>query len=165
MDKSFKMQLRPSGMEINTNGLHLKDLPFNKSAEQVLGDFLRYLWSETVAYIKEHHSDGSELVEKVRENIHFVLGHPNGWVGQPQQRMRGSAKLGGLVSSDAEAQERVKFVTEGEASALTCLASSFAPNPLKVGLISNIFEQGCKLVFSARIPIYPPRRWRWHSGY
>ncbi len=110
---SFKMQLRPLGMEINTNGLHLKDLPFNKSAEQVLGDFLRYLWAETIAYIKEHHSDGSELMDKVQKNIHFVLGHPNGWVGQPQQRMRESAKLGGLVSSDAEAQERVKFCDGG----------------------------------------------------
>ncbi len=119
-------------MEIKTNGLHLKDLPFNKSAEQVMGDFLRYLWTETVAYIKTGHTEGTELMDEVKQNVHFVLGHPNGWVGQPQQRLRESAKLGGLVLSSEEAQEKVKFVTEGEASTLTCLASSFAPNPLKV---------------------------------
>ncbi len=129
---SFKMHLRPTGMDIETNGLQLLDLPPNKTAEQVLGDFLRYLWTETVKFIKDRHSDGMELMEKVQKSTHFVLGHPNGWVGQPQQRMRDSAKLGGLISSGEDAQEKVKFVTEGEASTLTCLASSFAPNPLTV---------------------------------
>ncbi len=110
----------------------LGGLPAGKSAEVVLGDFLRYLWKETVVFIKDHQADGPKLMIDVEQRIHFILGHPNGWVGRPQQRMREGAILGGLVSSDDDAQARINFVTEGEASALTCLASSYAPHPLLV---------------------------------
>lgn len=81
-------------------------------------------------------------MDEVKQNVHFVLGHPNGWVGQPQQRLRESAKLGGLVLSSEEVQEKVKFVTEGEASTLTCLASSFAPNLLKPGYRFIVLDAG-----------------------
>ena len=126
------MHLRPAGTDINTNGLQIPELPLGKTAEQVLGDFLRYLWTETQVYIKGTHADGNALLDKVRQRTHFVLGHPNGWVGVPQQRMRHSARLGGLISSDDDERDKIKFVTKGEANALTCLASRFAPHPLEV---------------------------------
>ncbi|KLO12785.1 hypothetical protein SCHPADRAFT_940958 [Schizopora paradoxa] len=138
----FKMHLRPAGTEIDTNGLRVADLPPNKTAEQVLGDFLGYLWSETETYIGARHENGKALMDKVRNRTQFVLGHPNGWVGIPQQRMRHSARLGGLISNDEDEQDKIKFVTEGEASTLTCLASKFAPHPIAAGYQFILLDAG-----------------------
>ena len=56
------MHLRPSNMVINTHGLDIGNLPRMKTAVDVMGDFLRYLYMETIKYIKIHHSDSSELL-------------------------------------------------------------------------------------------------------
>ncbi len=114
------MHFRPEGMKIPTS-FKLDDLPPNKSAEVVMGDFLRYLFAETIKYIKETTDDGEERWKEVKDNIHFVLSHPNRWEGVPQTRFRRSAIYAGLVSTEDDARRRVKFVTEGEASALSCL--------------------------------------------
>lgn len=97
------------------------ELPPNKTAEMVMGDFLRYLYDETVKYIKETTDDGEERWNAAKDNVHFILSHPNKWEGVPQTRLRRSAIHAGLVSDEDEARRRVKFVSEGEASALSCL--------------------------------------------
>lgn len=97
-----------------------------------MGDYLRYLHEETASYIKICHSDGSNLWDEVKDKAIFVLGHPNGWKGVPQQRYRTSAVLGGLIQDTAEGHARVKFVTEGEASALACLSGGLGPPSLDV---------------------------------
>ena len=99
-----------------------------------MADFMRYLNTETVEFIKMRHANGEALWAEVLVNnrIDYVLGHPNGWVGLPQQRMRKCAVLGGLVANDVEASKRVKFVTEGEASALSCLAEKLSAMELPV---------------------------------
>ena len=119
-------------MHLDPRGLRPGKLPPSKTAEDVLGDFLRYMFRQTVAFIKTFHIN--DLWDQVKGRPIFVLGHPNGWDGLPQQRMRHSAVLGGLIPDTPEGRSRVKFVTEGEASALTCLASGLGPMELKVRL-------------------------------
>ena len=133
---SFKMHFRPAGMEINTNGLQLDTLPDDPSPTKVMGDFLRYLYTEALNYIKIHHTDGREIIDKVGDNKSFILSLPNGWTGLPQQRMRKAAVVGGLVKNDNEARIKIKFVSEGEASALSCLANGLCPHNLKVCLLN-----------------------------
>ncbi|KAH8117835.1 hypothetical protein DFH11DRAFT_1541121 [Phellopilus nigrolimitatus] len=129
----FKMHLRPSGIALQTNGLKIGDLPPGKSAEKVMGDFLNYLFVETVSYIQSSHADGEDIWNQVKDHAIFVLGHPNGWTGLSQQRYRNSAILGALIPNTDEGRKRVKFVTEGEASALTCLSGGLGPARLEVG--------------------------------
>jgi hypothetical protein len=64
--------------------------------------------------------------------IDFVLTHPNGWEGAQQEMMRRAAVLGGLVKSQEEADNRISFVTEGEASLHFCLHSGLPAEALKV---------------------------------
>ena len=97
-----------------------------------MGDYLRYLHEETAAFIKLSHSDGNDIWEAVKDRAIFVLGHPNGWKGLPQQRYRTSAILGGLIPDRIEEHKRIKFVTEGEASALACLSGGLGPPSLQV---------------------------------
>ncbi len=57
----------------------------------------------------------------VEDDINFILSHPNGWEGRQQSEMRNAAISAGLVKNEAEALDRVSFVTEGEASLHYCL--------------------------------------------
>ena len=59
----------------------------------------------------------------IEDDINFILSHPNGWEGRQQSEMRNAAISAGLVKSEAEALDRVSFVTEGEASLHYCLNS------------------------------------------
>ncbi|PFH48903.1 hypothetical protein AMATHDRAFT_5374 [Amanita thiersii Skay4041] len=117
----FKLHLRPphlaaeQGFDVRT----LPPLPRNKSANEIFGDLLKYLYESTRRYIQER--QGASLWESVENSIEYVLSHPNGWEGQQQNQMRKAAVFAGLVSNDSEAMQRISFVTEGEASLCFCL--------------------------------------------
>ena len=130
------MHLRPAGIEMSTNGLELGTLPDDLTPTKVMGDFLRYLYTEALEYVKTYHADVSEIIDEVGDNKSFILSLPNGWTGLPQQRMREAAVVGGLVKNDNEAQTKIGFVSEGEASALSCLANGLCPHNLKVCLLN-----------------------------
>ena len=127
------MYLRPRGEQLDTNGLKIGELPPKKTAEEVMGDFLHYLVESTGQYITNSHTEDNDLWAQVKDDAIFVLGHPNGWTGHSQQRYRKSAILGGLVPDTPEGRKRIKFVTEGEASALACLSGGLGPRSLNVG--------------------------------
>ena len=63
-----------------------------------------------------------------------MLGHPNNWQGKSQEKYRQAAVLAGLVPNSPDGKKRIKFVTEGEASALACLESGLGPSQLSVCL-------------------------------
>ncbi|KAH8117833.1 hypothetical protein DFH11DRAFT_1740928 [Phellopilus nigrolimitatus] len=138
----FKMHLRPAGTHIDTHELQLCPLPPSMGITQVMGDFLRYLFDETVNFIKKHHGNGPELWEEVKGRAIFVLSHPNGWAGLPQQRMRQAAIYGGLIENSDEGRAKVQFVTEGEASALACLARGLCPESLRTGFRFVVADAG-----------------------
>ncbi|OCB85339.1 hypothetical protein A7U60_g7645 [Sanghuangporus baumii] len=138
----FKMYMRPAGMTIDTKGLEISPLPQSMTPTTVMGDFLGYLYSETVKYIRIHHSNSADLLKSVKDRIKFVLSHPNGWAGLPQQRMREAAVLGKLVKDSEEARAKISFVSEGEASALSCLAGGFCPPNLDRGYRFMIADLG-----------------------
>lgn len=136
------MHFRPSDSNID---LEMDDLPPDMSAEDVMADFMNYLYKETIKYIEEHHADGKSIVNQVRDRIQFVFSHPNGWAGMPQQRYRRCAVLAGMLKNGEEARRRIRFVSEGEASALSCLASKFAPSPLPVSVEMHSLNLTMKL--------------------
>ncbi|KAJ8595460.1 hypothetical protein M405DRAFT_929541 [Rhizopogon salebrosus TDB-379] len=97
-------------------------LPQNKSAVQVLADFMRYLFQCSRTYIQESHLN---LWRSVENSIEFVLTHPNGWEGPQQQQIRRAVELAGLISSRDE-QSHVHLLTEGEASLHFCVTNVIA---------------------------------------
>jgi hypothetical protein len=75
--------------------------------------------------------DGANLWASVEDRIIYVLSHPNGWEGLPQSSMRQAAVEAGLVT-DTDAQDRIHFVTEGEASLHFCVN-----NGLKISVCTS----------------------------
>ena len=91
-------------------------LPPNKPVVQVFADFLRYLLECTAQYIQESDLNGHEIWASTKDDLYFVLSHPNGWGGREQTLMRSASVLAGLIPNTPTGNARVSFVTEGEAS-------------------------------------------------
>ncbi|KIK93924.1 hypothetical protein PAXRUDRAFT_486029 [Paxillus rubicundulus Ve08.2h10] len=130
----WKLHLRPKHMA----SFHIKDgdippLPQRKTAVQVLGDFMRYLFTCARTHIVESHANGASLWRSVENRIEFVLTHPNGWEGLQQQQIRQAAELAGLIPSGDKHQARIRLLTEGEAS-----LHFFVNNPLASEVLSKM---------------------------
>jgi hypothetical protein len=83
------------------------------------------------SYIQDTHPNGSEFWTSVERHIEFVLSLPNGWEGAQQSQMRHAAVLAGLVT-DGDAQARLQFVTEGEASLHFCVKKGLMTDAVTV---------------------------------
>jgi hypothetical protein len=122
-------------MSIDCFPRHLAPLPSGKTVVDVISDFYSYLLSCTKDYLKDTHPvDGQSLWSSVEDDIHYVLSHPNGWEGIQQAKLREAAVKAGLVR-EADSNDRVSFVTEGEASLNFCLRNGLGTNALKVRLL------------------------------
>jgi hypothetical protein len=112
----FKLHLRSKfgkGKKLHPN---VPPLPPNKTVVDVFADFLSYLLACAATYIKDTHPNGVTLWDTHRNDIHFVLSHPNGWEGKEQSQMRQAALKARLITDTPEGHGRISFVTEGEAS-------------------------------------------------
>lgn len=128
----FKLRLRPQTMKLKMNGMRLPPLPKGKSAVQVFGDYLGYLFRCTKNFITDTHANGSSLWRAVEEDLQVVLSHPNGWEGAQQTKMRRAAVYGGLIPDTDAGKARIRFVTEGEASLHACVLNGLAKEMLTV---------------------------------
>jgi hypothetical protein len=120
----FKLHLGPESSRaiFRTQNESLPPLPRNKTAVDILADFLRYLFQCTKNFIIESHlPGGAEFWKSFGDRIDYVLSHPNGWEGREQSSYRRAALLAGLVGNEEEGHERISFVTEGEASLHYCI--------------------------------------------
>ena len=98
----------------------------------VLSDFLQYLLRCSSKYVQDTHANGEDLWASVKDHIHFVLSHPNGWEGMEQTQMRYAAVKAGLIPDTIEGHGRLSFVTEREASLHFAINNKVLSGTLKV---------------------------------
>lgn len=112
----------------------LPGLPFHLTVERIYADFLRYLLAHTRTFFGDRTSNGKNIWLNLIYSADFVIAHPNGWGSKEQSVLRRAAIQADLVRpSDAEA--RVHFVTEAEASVHFCVANAHLAARLKVRAI------------------------------
>lgn len=129
----WKLHLRPRGLASSrVRDNDIPPLPRNKSAVEVLADFMAYLYRCARTYIQDTHANGQELWSSIESHIDFVLTHPNGWEGAQQSMIRRAAVLAELVSDMDSGQSRIQLVTEGEASLHFCIGNGLAVDGLAV---------------------------------
>lgn len=97
------------------------ELPKGKSIEDVLGEFLRYLFNCTHDFFVQSMNQGERRWNEVRSRVVIVLSHPNSWQQQQQDILRQAVILAGLLSPQEAQSDRLRFVSEGEASLHFCL--------------------------------------------
>ena len=95
---------------------NISPLPLNKTVVDVFADFLAYLLECASSFIQDTHANGARLWESVKDDLRFVLPHPNGWEGAQQAEMRKATVLAKLIPDTTAGHARLSFVTEGEAS-------------------------------------------------
>jgi molecular chaperone DnaK (HSP70) len=130
----FKLHLRPRTL----SATHISDdvlppLPRGKTAVEVFGDFLKYLFRCARDYIQESHANGEAVWRSFEGQMDFVLSHPNGWEGAQQSQMRRAAVVAGLIRDTAEGHSHIQFVTEGEASLHFCVGSNLSADAITNG--------------------------------
>ena len=128
-------------MKLSMNGMRLGPLPRGKTAVELFGDFLAYLFICTRAFIQDTHANGPALWAAVEHDLQFVLSHPNGWEGAQQTKMRRAAVYGGLIPDTDQGKARIRFVTEGEASLHACVQSGLAADVLSVTIGIALWAQ------------------------
>lgn len=107
-------------------------LPLNKTVVEVFADFLQYLLQCSKSYVQDTQANGQDLWDTVKDDIDFVLSHPNGWEGKEQNQMRQAAILAGLVPDTPGGHARISFVTEGESSLHFAIQSGVLAAAMKV---------------------------------
>jgi hypothetical protein len=114
----FKLHLRPPHLPL-IEGLSLSSLPSGKTVDDVLTDFLGYIWEQLMIYIKTHYAEGGTIWTTLSRTMEVILTTPNGWELEQQQRMRTAAIRAGLIA-DEQSGHRVRFVSEAEVTPLIC---------------------------------------------
>ncbi|TEB36989.1 hypothetical protein FA13DRAFT_1787269 [Coprinellus micaceus] len=130
----FKLHIRPKDNSSSSSAeiaSKIPPLPAGKKVTDVLADYISYLFNCAKSYICDTHANGPDLWDSVRNEIEFVLSHPNGWEGFQQTQIRQAVVKAGLVREGQG--DRVSFISEGEASLW------FA---LKHGLPTGTMERG-----------------------
>lgn len=128
----FKLLLRSSTSAATNTDIPRTVLPPQKNVEAVYADFYKYMFEHTQRYIRETHSTGALLWDSLEGDIEFILTHPNGWEGQQQSIMRRAAVEAGLVPNTSGGHDRIKFVSEGEASFHFCVSSGMLEDAIEV---------------------------------
>ncbi|CAE6459246.1 unnamed protein product [Rhizoctonia solani] len=138
--KRFKLHMHPSEMR-EKYSIKLDPLPNGVALLQIYADFMNYLFKNTEPFFKDRIVDGPTIWEAYKDNITFIIAHPNGWGIREQEFLRRAAVDGGLVTV-ADSKNRVRFVTEAEASVHYCISHSNISNRLKTGLNFAVCDAG-----------------------
>lgn len=112
--------------------MQLKPLPKGKTVVDVFTDILKYLLACTKTFIQESHPNGESLWNSVASTYEVILTHPNGWGGSQQKKMRDAAIRAKLVPDTPTGAQRLRFLTEGEASMNYCVSLGMPEIGVKV---------------------------------
>lgn len=129
----WKLNLAPKALCKKLPAGYAPMLPHGLTIVDVFADFMDYLFSCAEIYIKESHAFGESVWDSVKEDVIFILSHPNGWGGYEQVLMRRAAVKTKLVPDTLEGHDRIRFVTEGEASFNFCVNNGISGEAIKVG--------------------------------
>lgn len=91
-----------------------------KDADEVVTDYLRFLWDYTKNDIRKYHDDFEEIY-----SLNVVLTVPAMWSPAAKEKTRQAARAAGMP-------ENIQLVTEPEAAALATLKDKAESNELQV---------------------------------
>lgn len=106
-------------------------LPPKVTLPRIYADFMRFLIQHAESTFKLRIVDGPAIWDGYCSDMTIVIAHPNGWGTREQGFLRQAAIEGGLVD-EKTAHERIRFVTEAEASVHYCIHHSNIESRLQV---------------------------------
>jgi hypothetical protein len=116
-------------------------LPRGITIERVYADFIRFLYKATGEFFKQNINGGDKTWSKLQGTMEFIFAIPNGWDARQQGFLRDAAIEAGLLPR-LKADDRIKFVTEAEASVHFAIAHSETKQWMKPGAVFAILDAG-----------------------
>ncbi|KAG8813085.1 hypothetical protein FRC18_002677 [Serendipita sp. 400] len=158
--KWFKLHLHPDSMKISdappaygsnetgTPTIEIPPLPTGVNLTQVYVAFLQYMFTCTKTFFETNTPNGVAIWNRLKGDMVIILATPNGWDTAQQGFMKRAAKQAGMVNSDEDADLRIEFVTEGEASVHYALARTHSQTWLRKGAMFAVTDAGGSTVDS-----------------
>jgi hypothetical protein len=116
-------------------------LPSGVQIERIYADFIGFLYRATGEFFKQNINGGETTWSRLQNSMEFVFAIPNGWDMRPQGFLRDVAIDAGLLPQ-LNANERIKFITEAEASVHFAMAHSDTRQWMKPGVVFAILDAG-----------------------
>jgi hypothetical protein len=116
---------------IGVNVTNCEALPPGVAVETIYNDFLQYLLKNTRAFFETRTPNGTTIWQQLIDSAEFVIAHPNAW-GLREQHVLRRAAIGADYAPITQADSRVRFVSEGEASVHFCIVHGNLATKLKV---------------------------------
>lgn len=138
-ENRWKLNLAPKALCKKLPVGYAPTLPPGLSIVDVFADFMKYLFACAESYITESHAFGGSAWDSVKADVIFILGHPNGWGGAEQVTMRRAAVKANLIPDTGDGHDRIRFVTEGEASFNFCVNNGISGDAMKVGILIVVY--------------------------
>ena len=127
--------------------LEIPPLPKGVPIDKIYSDMFKWLIQHATNFFKSHTVDGQEIWNRIGAHSTIVLAIPNGWEILQQHLLRKAIVMSGALPANFE-EDRLDFVTEGEASVHYALQHSRNPNWLKSGVIFALTDAGGSTVDS-----------------
>ncbi|KDQ13831.1 hypothetical protein BOTBODRAFT_188297 [Botryobasidium botryosum FD-172 SS1] len=133
MATHFKLHAHPTSMRTRDK-IKLDPLPFDVPLEKIYSDFMRYLCDQTRQFFQRRIINGEKIWRKLESSLQFIIAHPNGWGISEQTLLRRAAVSAGLVPPNLASRERIRFITEREASVHFVLVNTDLQKHMKPGV-------------------------------
>ncbi|KAG8958550.1 hypothetical protein FRC03_009023, partial [Tulasnella sp. 419] len=118
------------------------ELPRNKNLVEVIADFLQYMHNLSLKHFNETMEFDRNSLQEMEDRITYIFSHPNGWNIPQHPLMREAAIRAGLVPDSEDANDRIIFVSEAEASLHWCIQRRLAIRDLEVGSTYIVVDAG-----------------------
>ncbi|KAG8755538.1 hypothetical protein FRC14_003961 [Serendipita sp. 396] len=160
VSKWFKLHLHPDSMNFSDEppaydsdtgaspAMEIPPLPSNVTLAEVYTDFMRYVFGGFRTFFQKTTPNGLAIWDRLSSNIVVVLTIPNGWDTRQQEFLKEAAQEAGIVQSEEDADLRIEFVTEGEASVHYILGKINHKTWLKKGTMFAVTDAGGSTVDS-----------------
>ncbi|KAG8814707.1 hypothetical protein FRC17_000999 [Serendipita sp. 399] len=148
----FKLHAHPESMKsrqssMDLDQLEIPPLPSGVSLSQVYADFIRYIYKATKEFFVNNTPNGQHIWGRLESSIPIIFCTPNGWDISEYAFLTEATVRAGIVDQ-ADAEDRLWFITEGEASVHYSLAHTETATWLKADTIFAVTDAGGSTVDS-----------------
>ncbi|CCA67673.1 hypothetical protein PIIN_01501 [Serendipita indica DSM 11827] len=116
-------------------------LPNGVTLKTVYKHFLKWVYLHAVDFFKNNTVDGERIWQRLGDKAFIVLATPNGWDVTQQGFLRQAMIDAGIISKGQD-EDRLFFVTEGEASVHYALHYSQSRSWMNVGSLFAVTDAG-----------------------
>jgi hypothetical protein len=138
----------PYGAPSNTiTSLEIPPLPQGVTLLKVYSDFIRYIYGRARNFFIESTPNGQNVWNRLQEKTVLIFCTPNGWEISQQVFLREATVKAGAIGG-RRAEERIEFITEGEASVHYVIAHMKSNSWLKQNTLFAVIDAGGSTVDS-----------------